>query len=123
MKAYLILAAAIVATVASQLLFKKGVSLWGELEFSLGNVVSLIPRIFQNGYILGGLLLFGSSFILWLFVLSKLNLSLVYPMTSLNFVLILVFSWLFLGERVTLLQLSGLALILLGVFALWKSTL
>lgn len=108
---------------ASQLLFKKGVSLLGHLDFSLANVLWLIPRIFQNGYLLTGLFFYGISFILWLFVLSKLNISLVYPMTSLNFVLILVFSWLFLGERITMLQLLGIGLIVTGIIALWRSTL
>lgn len=121
MKPYLILAVAILTTVISQMLFKQGVSSFGHTELSIAHIWSLFKFILINPYLLAGIGLYGISFILWLFVLAKLDLSLVYPMTSLNFVLVALASWLLLGERMGYLRVLGIGLILAGVIFLFKS--
>lgn len=63
-----------------------------------------------------GLLLYGSSAFIWIYVLSKLPLSVAYPMVGLSFVVVLLLSVFVLGETVRLVQLSGCGLILLGIF-------
>ena len=47
----------------------------------------------------------------------KTDLSVAYPiMTSLGFVIVVLVSWLFLKETITLIQFTGLALIIAGVW-------
>lgn len=65
-----------------------------------------------------GLICFGTSFLLWIFVLRRLPLSIAYPMVSLNYVIVTLLAVLVLHERFTLYKLAGLALIMLGVFVL-----
>lgn len=62
-----------------------------------------------------GLLFYGSSAFIWIYVLSRLPLSVAYPMVGLSFVMVLLLSVLVLGETVRLVQLSGCGLILLGI--------
>lgn len=62
-----------------------------------------------------GLMLYGLSAVLWLWVLSRLDVSLAYPMVSLGFVVTLVVGVLFLGEPFSWLRGAGCGLILAGV--------
>ena len=78
-KVFLLLLICIISTASAQLCFKKGVLKWGGLDFSFSQALSLIPQIFQNFWIMLGVGLFGASFILWLFILSRLQLNVAYP--------------------------------------------
>lgn len=62
-----------------------------------------------------GLLCFGTSFLLWIFVLRRLPLSIAYPMVSLNYLIVTLLAVLVLHERFTLSKAVGLGLIMLGV--------
>ena len=118
-QAYLILIISVFTTVGAQLCLKKGVLTLGELHFSLASIFSLIPRVLQNLWLIGGLFLFGISFLLWLLVLSKLQLNIAYPiLVSLNFSFITLISWFLFKEYLGWLQVLGLGLIILGVFLL-----
>lgn len=118
---YILLGVAIITTVLSQLLFKHGVLTLGELNFSISNLFSLLINILKNPFLLTGLFFYGISFLIWLFVLSRMNLSLVYPITSLNFVLVIVASYFLFGEKLSLFQYFSVFLIILGVILLVKS--
>ncbi|MCX6760666.1 MAG: SMR family transporter [Candidatus Nealsonbacteria bacterium] len=118
---YLILLVSVLSTVAAQLCLKKGVLALGSMNLSINSFLGLIPRIFQNIWLLGGLFLYGISFILWLFVISKIKLNTAYPIaTSLNFSLVVIFSWLFLKEQMLPVQILGIAVIVFGIFLLLK---
>jgi len=121
MQSYIILGIAILTTVLSQLLFKQGMIMLGSINFSLANIVSLIVDIIKNSYLLTGLFFYSISFLLWLIVLSKLKLSIVYPITSLNFVLVIVASYFLFGERLSNIQYTAILLIIIGVITLTKS--
>ncbi len=120
---YLILAATIIFTVLAQLLFKKGMMILGELDFSLANILSVIPNIFKNAYLLLGTIFFGIAFLLWFFVLSKLKLNIAYPIsTSVNLGLVALGSWLFFRESLSLLQIFGVVLIVSGIFLIFAKS-
>jgi len=118
---FLILGICILTTVSAHLCFKKGILNFGALDFSIHNFLNLIPRVLQNVWLIGGLFLLGISFLLWLFVISRIKLSLAYPIaTSLNFSLIVLFSWLLFREQLLPIQILGIAIIIFGIFLLLK---
>jgi multidrug transporter EmrE-like cation transporter len=120
-QAYLLILASTVAAVISQFLFKKGMAVIGSVNFSLINFWFLIKSVFKSPYIFIGLIFYGVGFILWLFVLSKLKLSIVYPFTALNIVLITLISHFFLKESISILQIVSIVLICTGIVLLTKS--
>lgn len=112
---YLILLGAILFAVAGQILLKSGMLVVGQLDFSFKNILFLLSSIFKNIYILIGLFSYGFSLILWLFALSKLKLSLIYPATSLMYVFVILASWLILKEAINIYQVLGIIIILIGL--------
>jgi len=118
---FLILLASVLSTVVAQLCLKKGVLDLGNLNISINSFLGLIPRIFQNIWLMVGLSLYGISFLLWLFVISKIKMNTAYPIaTSLNFSLVVLFSWLFFKEQLFPIQILGIAVIIFGIFLLLK---
>lgn len=112
-------AVSILTTATAQLFFKKGVLRLGELNFSLPAALSLIAQIFQNVWILMGVFLFGISFLLWLFILSKLQLNVAYPIAlSCELTLASIGSWFLFKEYLSIPQIGGIILILVGIFLL-----
>jgi multidrug transporter EmrE-like cation transporter len=109
---YFILFIDIVLTVTAQLLLRVGAQrLPG--EFSL----ALILAVLRNWYLLGGVVLFGTAFFLYVFVLSRLQLNMVYPVaTGTTLILITTFSYFFLHEAITARQIAGIGAIAAGIF-------
>lgn len=113
----LILAASVITTVSAQLFLKKGVLSMGNLNFSFPNIFSFVFRILQNGWLMTGLFLFGISFLIWIFILSKFQLNMAYPVVvSINFCFITVASWFLFKEYLGYFQILGIAAIIFGVF-------
>ena len=64
-----------------------------------------------------GIISFVLALICYLYVLSKLNLSIAYPiMTSMGFLIVILASWAFLKESITTIQVVGFVFIILGVW-------
>jgi len=66
-------------------------------------------------YFFSSALLLGTAFVLWFFVLGKLDLSVAYPLLSLNIVVVAVLSIVIFRERLQRVQVAGLTMIVLGV--------
>lgn len=94
-----------------QLLLKAGANKLGRLELTLPGFISAIT----NYHILIGLVFFGISFFLWLVVLTKHNLSFLYPMVSLNYVIIILASKVLFNEQLTVTKIIGAVIIIVGV--------
>ena len=106
-------------TTTGQICLKKGVQSWGTLELTFSNILSLIPRIFQSGWLITGIFVFGIDFLLYFFILSKFNLSILYPvMVSAGIIAISLASWLLLKESLSAIQILGIVVIIFGIFLL-----
>jgi len=118
---FIFLAISILSTVVAQLLLKKGMLLMGRVEFSLPNLLNLFIQVFHNIYLFLGLIFFGVAFFFWLFILSKVQLNIVYPIsTSLTLCLVTLVSWFLFKEYLSFYQILGIGLVVLGVFLLLK---
>lgn len=111
----LILSSIIMGAVG-QILLKVGANRLGSVSLTIGGLLSIA----KNFYILIGLVLFGSSFLLWVKVLTRNDLSYVYPMVSLSYVIIIFASRFLFGEPFTTSKMIGIAAIVGGVFIINK---
>ena len=78
-------------------------------------------NILGNYYIIGGLLLYLISVILWLAAMSTLDVSFMYPLLSLAYVITAIAAFLFLGETITVIRWAGIALVVAGCFLITRS--
>ncbi len=104
----------------SQLLLKKGLNLLGNLDFSAG-LIAVYSRIFCSTWIVGGLVAYGISLFFWLYALSKVDLSFAYPFLAFSYVLVLLLSWIFLGENIPTIRIIGVVVICAGVYLVAQS--
>lgn len=74
-----------------------------------------LKQIATNVWVWAGLVIFGVSAVLWLFALSRANLSYAYPFAALGYVIIVTASILFLGEHMRPLGWVGVASIVVGI--------
>jgi drug/metabolite transporter (DMT)-like permease len=102
----------------SQLLMKQGLSQGGPIIMgSLAQVVDLIERVLTTPLLLAGYILSFLNGLVWLAILSRVNLSYAAPlMTAIYFILLLISSALLLREVVTPGQWFGTLLIIAGIF-------
>lgn len=122
MSTVLILLAAVLLATGGQLLLKAGMTEVGAVVgVGLDGVLPLIGRVVSTWQVVLGLLMFGLSATFWLVTLSRVPLSVAYPVVSLSYVLILLFSVVVLDERPrptvwigALLIVSGISLIGFG---------
>lgn len=78
-------------------------------------------RALTTPFVLLGVSIYGISLIIWLFIISKVDLSFAYSLVALTFVFLLLFSRIFLHENISLLRAIGAALIILGIIFVSKS--
>lgn len=105
---------AVVLGTAGQLCFKAGTRhTTVRFDFS-------IIRLFFTPFIFSGLLCYLVSTAFFLKALSQEALSYIYPMISLTYPLVLLFSALLFKETVSLSRWVGVLLIMLGVFLIGK---
>ena len=116
---FIILGISILLAVTGQLLMKKGMMVFG--AFSITQLFHKIIPMFLNPYVFFGFAFFALSSVFWLVVLSRLELSFVYPMVSVAYILVAIASWIFFKEDVTLMRWAGILVIVLGVFLISRS--
>jgi len=101
--------------VFGQLAMKRGMNLVGVIGLKDLLSSKIFSIIFQK-YVFLGIILYILASMLWLVVLSQEELSFVYPLIGIGYVLTAILAWLFFGESLTLFRFFGILLIFGGVF-------
>ena len=81
-----------------------------------GNAAGIAQAVLLNVAVIGGLMLYGLSAAMWLFVLAKLDVSVAYPFVGLGFVATMALGCLLFGETLTSRKLIGTLLVVIGVY-------
>ena len=112
---------AILCNTSASLLLKKGASSLVFAKLELGPILSTFIQAALNPFIILGITFFASSFLLWVVVASKVEISYAAPFMSLTYVLIAILSKIFFGENVTSARILGIFIIILGVYFVSRS--
>jgi len=94
----------------AQLLLKAGTN-----ARPLGLALAIEPHI------LAGLACYVVSVVVWVIGLSKVPVSIAYPMLSIGYVVNAIAAYYLLGEQVTPLRFAGIGVIIVGVFIVARS--
>jgi drug/metabolite transporter (DMT)-like permease len=119
MKGIPLILLAVLLGAVGQIVMKRGMQIYGEVTAT--SVWSQLVPILKTPQVAIGFLCYALSAVLWIAVVSNVDLSLAYPMVSLAYVIVFVASWLFLGEHISALRLVGLLIIVAGVIVISRS--
>ena len=106
---------------AAQLLLKAGTNAVGHFEFSFDNLLPVGMKIAFQPYIMGGMACYAISLVVWIMGLSRVPVSVAYPMLSVGYVLNAVAAWYLFGESLSAQKLVGIGFIVLGVVLVTRS--
>ena len=107
---FAIILVGVLLNAAAQLLLKAGT-----------NAVPLGLRLAVEPHILGGLACYVISVVVWVIALSRVPVSIAYPMLSIGYVVNAVAAWYLLGEILTPMRLTGIGIIIVGVSLVARS--
>lgn len=113
--------AGVLLNAAAQLLLKAGTNAVGQFEFSAANIVPVGLRLALEPFILGGVACYVVSLVVWIMALSRVEVSIAYPMLSIGYLVNAVAAWYLFGESLTALRLTGIGFIVVGVFLVARS--
>lgn len=83
--------------------------------------LGLVSELITQPFMAAGLAFYGMGASLWIIALTRVELSYAYPMISLSYVLIFLFSWLFFHENISFTRIVGMIIILIGLFIISRS--
>lgn len=106
---------------AAQLLLKAGTNAVGHFEFHLDNAFPVGWRLATEPHIMSGMGCYAVSLVVWIMALSRVPVSIAYPMLSIGYVVNALVAYLWLGEDVNSLRMLGIGVIVIGVFIVARS--
>jgi multidrug transporter EmrE-like cation transporter len=101
---------------AAQLLLKAGTNAVGHFEFSTANLVPIGWRLVTEPHIVGGMACYVMSLGVWIMGLSRVPVSVAYPMLSVGYVVNALAAWWLFGESFSAQKIAGIATIIIGVW-------
>jgi multidrug transporter EmrE-like cation transporter len=118
---FALLLAGVLLNAAAQLLLKAGTNAVGPFEFSTANAVPVGMKLAFEPHIVGGIACYVVSVVVWILALSRVEVSVAYPMLSIGYVVNAVAAYYLFGEAVSATRLVGIGVIILGVFIVARS--
>lgn len=119
-KIVLLVLLAEVFTAIGQVLFKKTTNALGPYSLSGVNTqFRFLNDVLTKPSIWIGLISMAISLVIWLMALAEGDLSLVYPIGSLQFILILFSAHIFLNEKIDKMKLLGTLLVVFGIVLIY----
>ena len=105
----------------AQLMLKAGTNAIGAFQFSMANLAPIGWKVATQPFILGGLACYVVSVVVWILALSRVEVSIAYPMLSIGYVVNAVAAYFLFGEAVGVQRLVGIGIIILGVYIVARS--
>ena len=106
---------------AAQLLLKAGTNAVGHFEFSMANAAPVGWKLATEPHIFGGLVCYVISVVVWIMALSRVEVSIAYPMLSIGYIVNAVAAYYLFGEAVSPMRLAGIGIIIIGVYIVARS--
>jgi drug/metabolite transporter (DMT)-like permease len=119
--AFLFLITGVLLNAAAQLLLKAGTNVLGVITLTGSNWAGELGRMATQPYFIGGVALYGLSVMVWILGLSRVPVTIAYPMLSLGYIVNAIAAHYLLGESVTVVRWLGIGFIVLGVWLVARS--
>jgi len=114
--AFAFLMTGVLLNAAAQLLLKAGTNVLGVISLTRENCVQTLTAMATQGYFVTGTVFYGFSLVAWILGLSRVPVSVAYPLLSLGYIVNAVAAHYLFGEAVTVTRWLGIGFIVLGVW-------
>jgi multidrug transporter EmrE-like cation transporter len=122
MNIFPLILAGVILNATAQLLLKEGMNRIGHFAFSWANVWPIGLQVASNPFIIIGLCCYIFSVVFWLLVLSRTDVSYAYPLASIGYIVTALAAKLFLHETFSTQRIIAIAIIMVGVFFLTRTS-
>jgi multidrug transporter EmrE-like cation transporter len=119
--AFAFLITGVLLNAGAQLLLKAGTNVLGVITLTRDNWWDTFWRMGTQGYFVAGVVFYMVSLVVWIMGLSRVPVSVAYPMLSLGYVINAVAAYYLFGEAVSATRWLGIGFIVLGVWLVARS--
>lgn len=113
--AFALVLTGVLLNAAAQLLIKAGAETVGRFNFTASNLWHAGLHFALQWQILLGLAFYAVSVVVWILALTRVQVSIAYPMLSLGYVVTAFAAWWLFGEALSTQKFIGIAVIIAGV--------
>ena len=107
-----------VCVVSGHLMIKAGLNTLTVAGTAHSGVLARVAHLVMQPEVVGGLLIYSFGTVCWMIAVSQKDISFLYPLSSVNYVLVVVASALLFAEVISTKRALGVALIVLGMMLL-----
>jgi multidrug transporter EmrE-like cation transporter len=118
---FLFILTGVLLNAGAQLLLKAGVNPLGPISIDASSAWPTLLRVLGQWPIIAGLTCYVVSVGVWIIGLSRVDVSIAYPMLSLGYVVNAAAAWWLFGEALGPMRCAGILLILAGVFVMSRT--
>ena len=111
--------ASVLLNCAAQIFIRKGMLVVGETGIS--NIVGNIGTMCINPWLWSAMICYAVSILLWMAVLSKVEVSFAYPFLSIGYVVAAIVGYMAFGEHLSAERIAGIIVICIGVYLISRS--
>lgn len=104
---------------AAQLCIRKGMLIVGEIGMT--GLIQNLGNMLTNLWLWAAMFCYAISILMWMAVLSKVEVSFAYPFLSVGYVVAALVGYYFFGESLTLTRIAGIIVICIGVYLISRS--
>ncbi len=121
LSAFALILTGVLLNAVAQLALKASVNGMGAIQLSMGNIMPVTLRLATEPWLWLGLFCYGISVIVWILALSRVDVSIAYPMLSIGYVVNAFAAWALFGEMLSTGRVAGIGIIIIGVYVLARS--
>ncbi len=121
LSAFALILTGVLLNAVAQLALKASVSGMGAIQLSVDNIMPVTLRLAGEPWLWLGLFLYVISVTIWILALSRVDVSIAYPMLSIGYVVNAFAAWALFGEMLSTGRIAGIGIILIGVYVLARS--
>ena len=104
---------------AAQLCIRKGMLIIGEIGMT--GFVQNLGNMLTNLWLWAAMFCYAISILIWIAVLSRVEVSFAYPFSSVGFVVAALLGFYFFGESLTFTRIAGIIVICIGLYLISRS--
>jgi multidrug transporter EmrE-like cation transporter len=105
----------------AQLTLKQGMRSIGHFDFTFAGLLRMAVPVGLNPFVLAGLSCYVISVVIWLLVLSRVEVSYAYPLLSVGYIVTALAGWMFFDESLNFTRWAGIAVICCGVWLITRT--